>query len=147
MHVRLTPPKLRLAPMSQFAAAATPQRTAAAAPRGATQRAGGCSRSAAAAAAASGVGMGLRPRARRTLRGGRLVAAAVWPKDLAGIRSWKGIKFDEFSFEIKKSKDGEAAQVRQPEFEMGERAREGTHNRGALRRVPAAPHRRTEPPG
>lgn len=149
---RLTPPKLKPAPMSQFAAAATPQCTAAAAPRGATQRAGGCSRSASSAAAAAGaVGMGLGPRARRTPRGGRLVAAAMWPKDIAGIRSWKGIKFDEFSFETKKCKDNETCLVRHvnPRLSWGETARQGTHNHARragfpLRRT-AVQSRRGEP--
>jgi len=37
-------------------------------------------------------------------------AAAAWPKVVEGVRTWKGIKFDEFSFEVKKSADGAAAQ-------------------------------------
>lgn len=42
--------------------------------------------------------------------------AAAWPREVAGVRSWKGIKFDEFSFEVKKCPDGQAAQRLVDEF-------------------------------
>lgn len=45
-----------------------------------------------------------------------MTTAGAWPRDVAGIRSWKGIKFDEFSFEVKKCGSGEAAMRLVKEF-------------------------------
>ena len=47
------------------------------------------------------------------LGGGRL---GKWPKVIGGVRSWRGIKFDEFSFEVKKCGDGQAAEELMQEF-------------------------------
>lgn len=33
-----------------------------------------------------------------------------WPKEVAGTPSWKGVKFDEFTFEVKKCADGAEAE-------------------------------------
>ena len=37
-------------------------------------------------------------------------ASMGWPKRIAGAESWKGVKFDEFTFELKKCKDGTEAE-------------------------------------
>ena len=42
--------------------------------------------------------------------------SATWPKDVAGVKSWRGIKFDEFSFEVKKCPDGATAERLVREF-------------------------------
>ena len=51
------------------------------------------------------------PRGRRWL-----VRLGKWPKVIGGVRSWRGIKFDEFSFEVKKCGDGTAAEELMREF-------------------------------
>ena len=33
-----------------------------------------------------------------------------WPKNIAGVESWKGVRFDEFTFEVKKCVNGEEAE-------------------------------------
>jgi len=45
-----------------------------------------------------------------------LVRLGKWPKVIGGVRSWRGIKFDEFSFEVKKCGDGTAAEELMREF-------------------------------
>ena len=39
-----------------------------------------------------------------------------WPKTIAGVTSWKGVKYDEFTFELKKCVDGVAAEKMVHEF-------------------------------
>ena len=45
-----------------------------------------------------------------------VVRLGKWPKVIGGVRSWRGIKFDEFSFEVKKCGDGQAAEELMREF-------------------------------
>lgn len=45
-----------------------------------------------------------------------VVRLGKWPKVIGGVRSWRGIKFDEFSFEVKKCGDGTAAEELMREF-------------------------------
>jgi hypothetical protein len=57
---------------------------------------------------ARGVGGADRPGARRSVRA--RAASTGWPRDVAGAPSWKGVKFDEFTFEVKKCADGATAE-------------------------------------
>ena len=57
---------------------------------------------------ARGVGGADRPGARRSVRA--RAASTGWPRDVAGAPSWKGVKFDEFTFEVKKCADGASAE-------------------------------------
>lgn len=63
---------------------------------------------AASRARARGVGGADRPGARRSVRA--RAASTGWPRDVAGVPSWKGVKFDEFTFEVKKCADGASAE-------------------------------------
>ena len=54
------------------------------------------------------VGGANRPGARRSVRA--RAASTGWPRDVAGVPSWKGVKFDEFTFEVKKCADGATAE-------------------------------------
>ena len=54
------------------------------------------------------VGGANRPGARRSVRA--RAASTGWPRDVAGTPSWKGVKFDEFTFEVKKCADGAEAE-------------------------------------
>ena len=58
---------------------------------------------------------GLRPSTGARARGSTRLSA-TWPKDVAGVKSWRGIKFDEFSFEVKKCPDGATAERLVREF-------------------------------
>jgi len=63
---------------------------------------------AASRARARRVGGANRPGARRSVRA--RAASTGWPRDVAGVPSWKGVKFDEFTFEVKKCADGATAE-------------------------------------